>query len=234
MGINYSPRIVTDGLVLLLDAANPKCFTPGNTYGNNIITGGALTGANGTPYAGAHIASPSAFPAYNSNGGGCFYFDGSKGINCDEDLGSHLALTLTICFLKSSSGTSYFTDARNNGGQWFLSNYTEDNINYTEALTYNFGGTYNASHADFINKWYIMSVTSDSSGSALYLNGEIISGGARNSINENLGVNFRIGTRFTTSSSWVGYMGPIMIYNYKQTPEEVKQNFNSLRGRFGL
>lgn len=31
MAVNYAPRIVTDGLVLCLDAANPKSY-PGTGY----------------------------------------------------------------------------------------------------------------------------------------------------------------------------------------------------------
>jgi hypothetical protein len=31
MAFNYSPKIVTDGLVLYLDAANPKSYVSGST-----------------------------------------------------------------------------------------------------------------------------------------------------------------------------------------------------------
>ena len=235
MSFNIGKKIITNGLILLVDAANPRCFTEGDTTGTNIITGGLLTGASGTPGSGVPTPLPSAFPVYNSKGAGCFYFDGGKGINCDENLGTHSNLSMTICFIKTNSGgTNYFTDARNNGGSWFLSNYSNYNITYSNALAYNYDAVYNPASVNFLNKWIIMTVTSDSTGSVLYLNGEVISGGPRNSIDEDLGLNFRIGTRYTTSGKWVGYMGPILIYDYKQSAEEVLQNFNALRGRFGL
>jgi len=234
MGITYNPKIVTDGLIFAIDAGNPKCFTSGNTSCVNMVTQGAVTGASGAPGAGTHTPNTSQFPAYNSEAGGVFDFNGGKGMNVDENLGSHSAFSLEMWFYKNSSGTQYFTDARNNGGQWFLSNYTSDNINYTDALTYNFDATYNASSTSFLNQWFHMIVTSDSTGGKLYLNGAEVTPLLSNSVDEDLGVNFRIGTRYTDSSRWTGKMGPIRIYNKVLTSAEVLSNFASTKGRFGL
>lgn len=234
MALSHSPKIITDGLILYLDAANPKCFISGNTTCNNIITNGLVTGANGTPGSGTHTSSSSNFPSYNSIYGGIFDFAGGKGMNCEENLGNHTSISLCVWIYKNNTGSQYITDARNNGGQWFLSNYSSYNITYTNALTYNFDGTYNSAHPGFINKWLFLVATSDSSGSNLYLNGKEVIGGSRNSVDEDLGKNFRIGTRYTTSSEWTGFMGPIFAYNYVLSETEVKQNFNALRGRFGI
>ena len=46
--------------------------------------------------------------------------------------------------------------------------------------------------------------------------------------------NSTIGTRYTTSGEWTGYMGPIYFYNRKLNAIEVAQNFNSQRTRFEL
>jgi hypothetical protein len=242
MGFSRGPKIVTDGLILAVDAGNPKCLTPGNTFGKNLITGGDLTGASGTPSSGTHTPNSANFPAYNSTNGGVFDFAGGRGINCDEDLGSHSVVTLIMWFYKNSSGTHYFTDARNDGGQWFLSNYSGENINYTDAMRYNFDATYNASNSDFLNNWIHMAVVSDGGGSLLYLNGYEISSHptfrtsyvSNGSIDEDLGKNFRIGTRYTTSAEWTGLFGPIYIYERALSAEEVYQSFNAQRERFGL
>ena len=223
-----------DNLVLYLDPSNPVCFEPGKTNCYNMVTGGIVTGANGNPGSGTHTPNTSMFPAYNSINGGIFDFSGGRGMNVDEDLGSTTTRTFIMWFYKNSSNTQYFSDARNNGGQWFLSNYTNDNINYTEQLTYNFGGSYNASNSSFLNQWICMAVTSDGSGSKLYLNGELIESGNRSSIDEDFGKNFRIGTRYTTSSHWTGYMGPIMAYNKVLDNGEISQIFNAHRERFGV
>lgn len=234
MATSYSPKIPTTGLILALDAGNRKCFIPGQTSCVNLVTGGAVTGANGTPGAGTHTPNTANFPAYSSVAGGVFNFAGGKGMNCDENLGYSTTRTLSMWTYKGSSSTEYYTDARNDGGTWFLSNYTSQNINYTEALTYNFNGSYNESNTNFINKWLHIVVTSDNTDSKIYINGTLATGGSRSSIDEDFGVNFRIGTRYTTSGQWTGYMGPILAYNIVLSAETIAQMYQSSKSRFGL
>jgi len=230
----FMSDIVKGGLILHLDPGNPNCFSSGDTTCKNLVTGGLVTGANGTPGRGTHSPNSSNFPSYSSNFGGVFNFSGGKGMNCEENLGFRSEMSLCMWFYKTDGGGDYFTDARNNNGQWFLSNYTSDNINYTERLTYNFGGSYNSTNTNFLNNWQFMCVTSTPDGSKLYLNGNLISGGSRNSVNSNFGVNFRIGTRYTTSSQWTGFMGPIYAYDRQLSADEVQQNFNITRSRFNV
>jgi hypothetical protein len=42
MAFNYSPKIVTDGLVLYLDAANSKSYVSGSTTWNDISRSGLM------------------------------------------------------------------------------------------------------------------------------------------------------------------------------------------------
>ena len=235
MAGSTGPDIVEDGLILALDAGNSKCFTSGNTTCNNIITGGSVTGAAGNPGAGTHSPQYYNFPTYNSTNGGVFDFAGGKGMNFEEDLGFTTTRTLIMWFYKNSTGSQYVVDARANGGQYFLSNYQSHNITYHNALKYNFGGSYNAEHPDFINKWNCMTVTSDNNESRLYLGGaEVDSYVAQNSIDEDFGKNFRIGSKFSQhqSSEWTGYFGPILAYNRVLTDSEILNYYNQTKSRF--
>jgi hypothetical protein len=63
MAFSYSPKIVTDGLVLYLDAANSYSYVSGSTSWNDISRGGN----NGTLVNG---------PTFNSGSGGSIVFDG--------------------------------------------------------------------------------------------------------------------------------------------------------------
>ena len=54
------------------------------------------------------------------------------------------------------------------------------------------------------------------------------------SIDEDFGINYRIGTRFTTSGQWTGYMNQINFYNRVLSPDEIKKNFWATRGRYGI
>jgi hypothetical protein len=235
MASNYSPKIVTDGLILAIDAADKNCFVSGNTTCTNLITGGLLTGASGNPGSGTHTPNTGNFPAYSSLNGGIFNFSGGRGMNCEENLGTTTTSSICMWFYKNSSSTHYFTDGRNNGGDWLLSNYSSYNINWEAKLKFNYDGSYDASHSSFLNNWIYMVVTSDGTGGNLYLNGvEQTSETTTSSTDEDFGVNYRIGTRYTTSSQWTGYMGPINFYNKVLSSKEVSQNFNAHRHRFGV
>jgi hypothetical protein len=232
--------IRTKDLFFLLDPANPACFTPGNTVCYNLVTTGLVTGASGTPGAGLHTPDTAAFPAYSSFGGGTFDFtSGTRGMNFEENLGTSTELTYSIWFYKTNSDTTYFSDARNDGGQWFLSNYIERNINFTGALSYNFNGNTQASYLadgpNFLNRWYHLTVVSTATTGKLFLNGiEVTQYVNQGPVNMTFGRNFRIGTRFTTSGAWVGYFGPIYAYKKELTVTEIQQNFITHRGRYGI
>jgi len=234
MATSYNPKIVTDSLIFCIDAAHPKCFQSGQTTAKDLVQGFNCSGANGTPNSGTHTPNTSNFPAYSSANGGVFDFNGGKGINIDGDLGSTTASSIGMWFYKNSSGGQYFADGRNNGGQWFLSNYQSVNINWHGTLLYNFTPTHIAADPSFINKWIHMVVVSDSTGSKLYLNGEEISTSTENSADEDFGINYRIGTRYTTGSQWTGLMGPIHLYNKRLTASEVAQNYNATKSRFEI
>ena len=233
MAIKRGPSIVRDGLIFAIDAGSPKCFSSGDTTATCLVSGFNCSGANGQPGSGVHTPDTSNFPVYNSINGGVFDFNGSKGINIDGNLGSTTSSTISVWFYKNSSSTQYFFDGRNNGGTWFLANYTSDNINWNEQLTYNFSGTYNASDPAFLNQWIHMVATSDSTNSKLFLNGTEVATLNSTSADEDFGINYRIGTRYTTSTEWTGYMGPIYFYNKKFTATEAAQNYNAQKSRFG-
>ena len=227
------PDIVDDGLIFGLDAGSTRCFTSGNTTATDLVQGFNCSGANGHPGAGTHTPNTANFPVYNSTKGGVFDFAGGKGINVDGNLGSTSASS--ICsWIYYPSGTSvrYLTDGRNNGGQWFLMNYTNYNLNWHNTLQYNFEDPYNASAPEFINKWVHMTVTSNSSGSKIYINGVEKTATGTASADEDFGINFRIGTRYTTSSEWTGKMGSIYLYDKALSASEALQNFNAQKSRF--
>lgn len=234
MATSYSPKIITDSLIFCIDAAHPRCFQSGQTTATDLVQGFNCSGANGTPSSGTHTPNTANFPAYSSANGGVFDFAGGRGINIDGNLGSTAASSISMWIYKPNSGGQYITDGRNNGGSWFLSNYTSFNYNWHNTLRYNYDATYNASATEFINKWIYMVTVSDSTGSKLYLNGQEAIGAYVNSADEDFGINYRIGTRYTTSSQWTGLMGPIHFYNKRLTAEEVAQNYNATKGRFGL
>jgi len=232
MGTYGSPHIIQEGLIFAIDAGNPECFTSGDTTATCLVSGFNCSGANGTPGGGTHTPNTANFPAYNSINGGVFDFVGGKGINIDGNLGNTTASSISMWLYKNSSSTQYITDGRSNGGDWFLSNYTGYNLNWTNNLRYNFEDPYNGNAVGFKDKWVHIVATSDSTGSKLYINGLEVVLSNSSSPDEDFGINYRIGTRYTTSGQWTGYMGSIYFYNKKLNAAEAAQNFLAQKSRF--
>ena len=242
MGFHNGNNIVTDGLILLLDMGNPKCFTSGETTCTNLITGGSVTGASGTPGSGAHTPNTANFPAYSSSKGGVFDFNGERGMNVEEDLGGSGSGAASWCLWHNKAANSgddadnvdYIFDGRPGGGNWVLSNYQSHNVNAHSALEYNDGGSYDDDAPAINGVWNHLVMTSDSSGSKIYINGidKTSIADTTNSMDEEFGVNYRIGTGHTSGNQWSGHMGVISFYNKKLSDAEVLQNYNAHRGRF--
>jgi hypothetical protein len=226
------PDIVTDGLIFALDAGSSRCFTSGDTTATDLVQGFNCSGANGNPMSGTHTPNTANFPVYNATKGGVFDFAGGKGINVDGDLGNHTTSSMSMWLYRAPGATQYISDARNDSGSWFLSNYTSFNINWHNTLKYNFEDPYNVSAPEFINKWVHMTVTSDSTGSKIYINGVYAVATTTISADEDFGINFRIGTRYTTSSQWAGKMGSIYFYDKALSATEALQNYNAQKTRF--
>jgi len=226
------PDIVTYGLIFALDAGSSRCFTSGDTTATDLVQGFNCSGANGNPMTGTHTPNTANFPVYNSVNGGVFDFAGGKGINVDGDLGSTSSSSISMWLYRSLNSTQYITDGRNDGGEWFLSNYVSFNLTWHQTLKYNFEDPYNASAPEFINKWVHMTVTSDSTGSKIYINGVYTAATSESSADEDFGINYRIGTRYTTSSQWAGKMGSIYFYDKALSATEALQNYNAQKTRF--
>ena len=95
MGLGHSPRIVTDGLVLCLDAANKRSY-PG-------------TGTTWTDLKGENNGTLTNGPTFDSSNKGSIVFDGTNDyINCGN--GSEFSITeqiTLICWMKKTSNSGY-------------------------------------------------------------------------------------------------------------------------------
>ena len=246
MATRYSPKVTTRGLIFLIDPVNPRCVGAGDTDGLDLVGGHKCTGASGQPDNGAHTPATSAWPsvtknAYTNNSSNVFAFDGNDGINIDGDLGgSESEISVGGWFYKVNNQTDYFFDFRNDSdpsrGPWFLANYGSSNINFWNQMEYNFGNTAEGSYSadDFPQDvWIHVVVTSGSSDSKIYLNGQQRAAYRTTAIStKKFGINARIGTRYTVGSGWSGGMGPVFLYNRELTAAEVKQNFLAHVGRY--
>ena len=229
MSFNFSPKVVTDGLVLYLDAANTKSYTSGSTTWNDISRGGN----NGTLVNG---------PTFSSTNGGSLLFDG---IDDYGDLGSNSNLnltgpfTLSVWFRLNSASLNTIFLGRNRGGAFaytFFQMITgkprlllQNGITSVVATSPN---TYS------INRNYNLTTVVTTTEVIHYVNGVFDSttpsGGVlpnySGASNWTLGANaYGSFTAYGTQNQYI-----TSIYNRALSAAEILQNYNATKSRFGL
>lgn len=220
MSINYNPRIVTDGLVLLLDAGNTKSY-PG--------TGTTWTDLSGQGNDGTLVNGPT----FSSTDGGSIVFDGS---NDYAPIG-------TSQFPFGASAGTLSGWARTNtisaGFSWIVS-YGTASASQARFLgiknsTFFFGGYGDdvAISGVPLNTWFNMVGVFDGANASLYINGVLESGPTAKSWSTLAG-SAQLGRQVNGSEYWEGNIAQVSIYNKALSESEVQQNFNALRGRFGI
>jgi hypothetical protein len=220
--------IVTDGLILNLDAGFTPSYPKNGTTWYNIIGTENATLTNG--------------PTFNSSSGGSIVFDGSNdyapitsnvfavgngnftleawcyrdstanqfsGIIASTTIGNinGIALTDRTCWIGTSSTSQAIgnNSIKNfNDNVWFYASFRRSDFGTTLSLKIN-----------GVDRFTPVTV-----GSPTFVGGET----------------FHIGQRYNNSSSfpWKGNIANIKFYNKDLSDEEILQNFNAQKGRFGL
>jgi len=233
MSFVHSPKIVTDGLVLALDAGNTKSYTSGSTTwfdksGN--ANNGTLT--NG--------------PTYSSANGGSIVFDGSDDyINCGNSTSINdctNTCTVNVWFKQTTSSSYKFLTGKG-------ASDSDENLALAVAfsiskLYFDVGvstGPYiEVTYSYSLNTWYNICATHNRTGGnstlKVYINGiEIPS----TTINPSLSPisnssNFTIGSGRNNTLNFPGNIATVQLYNRALSASEIQQNFNATRGRYGI
>lgn len=226
MGLAHSPRIVTDGLVLCLDAANPKSYPGSGTACSDLSS----YSNNGVLYNQTY---------YDSNTKS-FVFDGDNDyIEVADSPSVSLTGDMSIC---SWINVTNFSSYRGIVGKttpavpapidyYLLSSSGLARFMRGNGSSYNY---VNATNAPATGVWQYISVTMSGTNVYHYLNGNSNGSGTLiSSISDGNGT-LRIGNRGDLVTDYLGKLSQISIYNKALTDEEIKQNFNALRGRYGL
>ena len=232
MALSHSPRIVRDGLALYLDAANTKSY-PGSGTTWTDISG---KGNNGTLTNG---------PTFSSDNLGSIVFDGSNdhigSIGTATDLGindTSSSFSYSVWFKTGGTSEYYMFDNYDGSSQDISFRLDAGKL---ELYLRGSGGFINATRygSYTLNAWNNAVYNFDSSTSpdtfTAYLNG-INTGSSTANFSGNFesGSSFRIGMRPAGGGLFPGSMACVMLYNKSLTEAEVKQNYNALKGRFGL
>ena len=218
MSANAGPDIVEDGLVCCLDANDPKSY---NGSGSTWFDRSGNTNAT-------ILNSPVFEDGYFSLNGTNQYFSVSGVV----DFATADAFTVAIWAKSNSSLWSNYGFLISRRNQFVLHpSQSSKNVNF---YYYAGGWTAPVTYApDDITIWHQYMFVYDNGIVDAYLDGELQGSGGNaannlSSTTNNTNIGFDSGTRYLD-----GDVGPVHMYNRKLTPDEVKQNYNATKSRFG-
>jgi hypothetical protein len=243
--IAYYGGIVANGLVLNLDAAKRDSY-PGSDIVWNDLSG---NNRNGTL---------TSSPTYSSANGGSIAFNGTSsycafsGNTFNFSPGTTGELSLEIWVYPTGPYTTYLSEppTTNLGGLfgqgffnanigWGIGVDTTSGVNNFQFQVRNIGAI-SAPRSSFTNNnWYhVVGTFTRNENTRLYMNGSLVASASNANIgnltitpnNNNAAIGRGGGIPFYAG----GNVASARIYNRPLSPTEVTQNYNALKGRFGL
>lgn len=226
MALQHSPSIVTTGLILCVDAGNPRSYSGSGTTWADVSS----IGNNGTLTNG---------PVFTSNGASSYFtFDATNDYWVSPTSTAFDTQTLTL-----DSWVYPFTTSHNG----FL--FEKGAVNTQYSHFFNGDGTFyfrtmglSTTDLTFTTATYITAnawnnIVSVFNGSTkyVYVNGNVVASQTisgtipTGQTNQYIGA-FGPGTNYYLN----GRIGCTKVYNVGLTAAQVSQNFNALRGRYGI
>lgn len=244
MALSHSPSIVTNGLILNLDAGNPRSYPRGGTTWND------LSGNNNN-------ATLINGPIYNNANQGGIILDGNGDyISVTENANMKpQILTAEIAIkINSTANTTTFApitqqyvmfrqNSRAGNFEGYQIVYSESTQSYyctatpsTGTPQYSVGAPGNTSP---IGKTSFVCAVFNSTTMSIYIDGVFMGSGIKaNGIDYNNNHTLKIGRSVPTGNTYDahanGTVYSVKLYNRALSASEIAQNFNALRGRFGV
>ena len=216
-------NIVTDGLVFYVDVANKESYSGSGTIWNDMVGGNNGTLENG--------------PTFDSGNGGTISFDGTDDyvLFSNNTTIPNLNTLTDVTFCGFFNCNSFLSDRQlyswgANNGLRFRINNGGNSVRLLDR-----GGTNSPSFniSLSLNTWYFYCTIANSSGLTVFINNTKLTGGS--AFNPTLEDNsFYIGTFNAITEYMSGKIASTFLYTKSLSDDEVLQNYNALKGRFGL
>jgi hypothetical protein len=221
-------NIVTDNLALYLDAGNAASYPGSGSTWTDLVAAKAFTLYNS--------------PTYSASNGGYLNFDPASTQWADA---TSLPSSLSNWTVEA---WHWYAGTNNNGSPCIVTEaYAGGPINYTVGnctdsspnlqVGYWDGGSFHPTPQGTVltaGQWYQVVGTFDGTANRLYLNSGFVSSTATTSAAQSGGAGIRLMRRWDADQYWGGRLGIVRIYSAALTAEQVAQNFNANRSRFGL
>jgi len=220
-------ELVTLGLIMHLDAGNPASYSvTGTTWADISGNGNNGTLVNGVGYSGSNLGSLS--------------FDG---VDDYGTLGNTIILNSGLTSSSFSSWWKYLGQGSGSDKRGFVLESARFHysllVNTNGTLGVHINTTGNSTQfipgfSPTIGRWYYSSVVWDGINLIVYIDGVEV--GRRSQSGTSLIVeNLRIGTyRDNNNRWWLGNIAQVFIYNRALSTEEIQQNYDATKSRYGL
>jgi len=225
MALGHSPKITISGLVAYWDAGNTRSYSGSGTTWND-LSGNSLT------------MTTFNTPTFSS---GSFAFNGSTqyATATNSTLLDNQTFTISV-WVKTNATTQQ--------GFWFEKGTVNTQYSFFQQGSFlscrvNTGtlvDTINITTSTYMNtsNWYNGVFTFTSGSQVLYINGAVVGTGATTgTVATNAGgmsIGAYGGQAGAKAYFFNGSIASVKVYNRVLTSTEVAQNFNALRGRFGI
>jgi hypothetical protein len=226
MGLDHSPIIVTDGLSLYTDAVNTRSYVGSGTSVNGLVSGIGLTLVNGV--------------GFGTTGTKYFILDGTNDnipFNI-PNVGTTLSIEMWARINSFSNGMPFGFDRYDvwaNGGRLGFNTAASDIYGLTSTQVTNLG---------LLSQWkhYVFEMRTDVS----YSNNKIYINGQNQSLSQVAGTENASLRNFNSGngriSSWLFSdvffiamdLAQFRVYNRALTSQEIVQNYNATKKRYGL
>ena len=226
MGIDYNNIIVSDGLVFYIDAANPRSYS-----GTGLTANGLVGGIGGTLINGV---------GFTSSNNGSFIFDGSDDYIAASGTNfplSNSARTLNIWFYTKSS--TWIADSNNlfsYGTNGTRQSFSIDFESYPTMQFYTWSDDINWNSFGPQEGWKNVQVTYDGNTTCrVYEAGILVTTktlGAQ--LNTVLSSNVQIGAITSLAGHFDSNISQVSMYNRALSVQEIRQNYNATKKRYGL
>lgn len=223
-------NIVTNGLVLYLDASNTKSYVSGSTTWNDV----SRSRNNGTLING---------PTFNSANGGSIVFDGVDDyVLCPKQTSLVSATQFTMCaWMKRNLSNSLVLigQAETLSNDISFELWNDGNVYFEVGNGSNsYGVTSNNSTLwQYLTMVFDGTQTGNSNRLKTYINGSLLTLSYVGTIPSSTGTvnnNLNVGAYLPNSNYSNGNISQVQIYNRTLSAAEVLQNYNATKSRFGL
>jgi hypothetical protein len=246
MAFGNGPRVVTDGLVLALDAADRNSYPGSGTTWNNIAganyAGGFVNGTSYTSSVNQGVISTNTTSSYITIAGNTANNDNAW--TTDGSVGS-----TTLCYeiwIKTSDSSGFILSKPWNGGGQYNQLLTTGG--WSVMVGANLSNGINFANTINNNVWRQVVVWATSTQIGYYLDGGIYSGSQNHGLTGGAGssgnatLTLMLMSLYPYGEGWVGdpsftILGNVAIfrkYSSVLTSQQVNNNYNAQKSRFGL